>query len=267
MRRSIAVFILLLLIDVALITTGRKVNTITRLPQDISSSLITLFNQIRHQGGKTISSIVEANRALEENQRLKGEVLRLRRELRSLSFLRTENLKLKTLLGIKRHTRTITIPARVIGWTGEYWEFRFILNKGEIDGVRKGMAVVGTGGIVGLVKEVFKDHCIAISNVDPEFSIHVEDYRSKVRGVARGDGKNLILDYILPSMDIKVGDILVSTGIGGVFPPGLYVGRVISVQRSVEEKFLKIKALPTDRLENNRFVLIMGEYPFGKKKS
>jgi len=266
LKREIFSFTILALISLALISFRLKIDTIKEAPQRVSSQIALLFSQVKATGGKTISSIVEAYRALEENERLKGELVELKQKLALLRALEEENERLKALLGIKKHYRLVSIPARVVGWTGDYWQHRFILDKGKIHGVKRGMAVVGAGGIVGQVRVVYRDHCIATGTTDPEFSIHVEDYRSKVRGIARGNGRMLIVDYIPPSMDVKLGDLIVSTGIGGVFPPGLFVGKIVKVERSIESKFLNVQAIPTDRIENNHYVLVMGEMPVGKKK-
>ncbi len=267
MKRETATFIVLILLNFALVTFKIQIKSFTELPETLSSHVISLFQNVQMEGKKTIHSIVEAGRILEENRKLKQEILELKNRLALMHHIEAENIKLKKLLGIKRYVKRKTIPAMVVGWTGDYWQHRFILNKGRINGVQEGMAVVGANGIVGQVRKVYKNHCIAISNIDPEFSVHVEDYRSKIRGMARGNGKRLTVDYVPPSMDVKVGDLLVSTGIDGIFPGGLYVGRVIRVTKSLEEKFLDIEAVPTDRVENNRFVLIVGEKQVAQKKA
>ncbi len=265
MKRETAAYIILVLISAALIVARVKVTTIAQLPEKVATKIVYLFESVKRESGEKVRSIVEANRILKENQRLEEENIKLKQKITLCKTLYQENLKLKKLLGIKKHYKIKSIAARVLGWTGDYWQLRFMLDKGSKDGVKEGMAVAGSNGIVGQIRKVYKNYSVAMSVVDPDFSVHVEDFRSKVRGIARGNGRTLNVNYVLPSMDVKVGDLLVATGIGGIFPTGLYIGRVIKVSKSLEEKFLNIVAVPTDRLENNKFVLIMGEV-IGKEK-
>ncbi len=238
--------------------SGTRISTVTELPWKITSRLSTLLLEVKEGGKSAVKSVVEATKILEENLELKKENLKLKERLRELSFIERENRKLKNLLKIKEYLKRRVLYAKVVSWVGDYWELDFILDKGKKEGVTEGMAVIGARGIVGIVVKVDEHVSRAISNLDPKFSIHVEDYRSKVRGILCGDGAFLRLKYILPSMDVRPGDLLVSTGVGGIFPGGIVVARVVKVSKSIESRFLDILAEPTDRLENNTFVLLVG---------
>ncbi len=247
--------------------SGTRISTVTELPWKITSRLSTLLLEVKEGGKSAVKSVVEATKILEENLELKKENLKLKERLRELSFIERENRKLKNLLKIKEYLKRRVLYAKVVSWVGDYWELDFILDKGKKEGVTEGMAVIGARGIVGIVVKVDEHVSRAISNLDPKFSIHVEDYRSKVRGILCGDGAFLRLKYILPSMDVRPGDLLVSTGVGGIFPGGIVVARVVKVSKSIESRFLDILAEPTDRLENNTFVLLVGGVKVeGKRK-
>ncbi len=233
-------------------------NTLVNLPWRVTSALSSLLINIKEGGRSAVRSVVEISKIIEENERLKKENLLLKEKLRELAFIKRENSKLKSLLKIKKYLKTRLVFAKVLSWTGDYWEFSFLLDKGRADGVIEGMAVIGARGIVGIVVKADAHTSKAISCLDPKFAIQVEDFRSKVRGILVGDGKALRLKYILPSRDVKPGDILVSTGIGGIFPGGIVVAKVVKVSKSIESRFLDIVALPTDRLENNSFVILIG---------
>ena len=228
----------------------------------LSSRLVFFFKQVRVQGKSAVKSVVEANRIIAENEKLKKENLILVYRLKELQFLKRENAKLKRLLLIKKYIKKKVLCARVVSWIGDYWEMKFVLDIGRKEGVKKAMAVIGSGGIVGVVTKVLEDRSIAISNLDPSFYIHVEDVRSGVRGVLKGEGDFMSLNYVMPDSDVKPGDLLASTGIGGIFPPGILVARVVSVKKSIESRFLEIKAIPLDRFENNIFVLLVGGITF-----
>ncbi len=265
MKRELFTYIILAVLSGALLVARAKVTTIPELPVRLSTGLLEVFHSVKQESSETVRSIVEAKKLKEENINLRLRLMDLRHRLRRSAALETENRKLKRLLGIKRVLKLKAIPARVVGWLGNYWDYMFKLDKGKRDGVAAGMAVVGANGIVGQIRYVYDTYSVAISNTNPDFSVHVEDYRSRVRGVARGNGYRIKVDYINPAEDVRMGDLFVSTGIGGIFPPGLFVGRVVRVTKSIEERFLNVELVPSDRIEKNRYVLIVGE-GFGSKK-
>jgi len=258
LRKVLLIYLVLFVLSVFLMVSGTKISAVTELPWRVTSRLSTLLLEVKEGGKTAVKSVVEATKIMEENLELKKENLKLKEKLKELSFVERENKRLKNLLKIRDYLKRRVLFAKVVSWVGDYWELDFILDKGREDGVVEGMAVVGAKGIVGIVVKVDRHVSRAISNLDPKFSIHVEDYRSKVRGILCGDGAFLRLKYILPSMDVKPGDILVSTGVGGIFPGGIVVARVVRVSKSIESHFLDIIAEPTDRLENNTFVLLVG---------
>ncbi|MGB9807655.1 MAG: rod shape-determining protein MreC [Thermosulfidibacteraceae bacterium] len=256
MKKVVFLYLIIVGISVYLLRLQKSIPTtyLLDLPWKISSKLYNTFYSVKSEGKSIIKTHIDATKIIQENEKLKIENTELRIKLQSYYYFKEENEKLRSLLNIKSQIET-TIPVEVSSWIGEYWEQKFVLNKGKKDGLKEGMALIGGNGIVGMIVKVEEDRAIAISNTDPSFAIHVEDFRSKVKGIARGNGYYMNLNFVPPTMDVKPGDLLISTGIEGIFPPGIVVGRVIEVQKRIDSKFLEIKVVPTDSILTNRIVL------------
>jgi rod shape-determining protein MreC len=136
---------------------------------------------------------------------------------------------------------------------------RVLLDKGAADGVFKGQAVLDAEGIFGQVAQVHARTAEVILISDAEHAIPVQSNRSGLRTIAvgTGDSDRLSLPFVTVESDLKVGDLLMSTGIGGVFPRGYPVAEVIRVERSPAATFAVVDARPTALLERNREVLLV----------
>lgn len=257
MRKVVFLYFVILVTSIYLLKLYKSVpqTTLFDIPWKISSKIGTIFGTLKSHSKKTIKTHVEASEILEENKKLKLENIDLRLKLQNYFYLKEENEKLRALLGLKSYLEK-TITAEVITWIGEYWEQKYILNRGKKDGIEEGMAVIGYNGIIGMVVKVEDDRSIAISNTDPSFAVHVEDYRSKVKGILKGAGHFMKLHYIPQTADVKPGDLLVATGVDNIFPPGVVVGRIVSVEKRIDSKFLDVKVLPTDLMMINKAVIV-----------
>jgi len=256
LKKVIFLYLIILAISVYLLKLQKSIATssILDIPWKISSKLLGAFQSVKSEGKSVIKTHIDATKIMQENEKLKIENIELRTKLQLYYYLKEENEKLRNLLNIKNYIEK-TIPVEVGSWIGEYWEQKFVLNKGKRDGLEEGMALIGYNGIVGMIVKVEEDKSIAISNIDPNFAIHVEDFRSKVKGIAKGNGYYMNLNFVPPTADVKPGDLLISTGIDDIFPPGVIVGTVIEVQKRIDSKFLYIKVVPSDYLLTNKVVL------------
>jgi len=133
-----------------------------------------------------------------------------------------------------------------------------MVDKGEKDGVKRGMAVVTPHGVMGVVvaSTLHTSRVLGITSVDCK--IHVEDRFSGVRGILEGDNSGgLILKYVLTDRIVKPGDLLLTSGLGGIFPRGYPVARVVVVKRLPGEKFLWIKGEPTVSWDDTHYLLVL----------
>jgi rod shape-determining protein MreC len=136
---------------------------------------------------------------------------------------------------------------------------RVLLDKGAADGVFKGQAVLDADGIFGQVSQVHARTAEVILISDAEHAIPVQSNRSGLRTIAvgTGDSKRLSLPFVTVEADLKQGDLLLSTGMGGVFPPGYPIAEVTQVVRNASTTFALVDARPTARLDRDREVLLV----------
>jgi len=133
------------------------------------------------------------------------------------------------------------------------------VNKGSVDGVFEGQPVLDAKGIMGQIDEVGPLSSVVRLVTDPSHAIPVQVVRSGVRGIAMGTGdlRSLELINVPNNADVVEGDLLVSSGLGGRFPPGYPVGTVTVVDLDPSQPFARIKARPTAELDRSRTVLLV----------
>ena len=196
---------------------------------------------------------------LAENEALKARSLEMNGRLQRMDALEAENQRIRELLSSATSLQTRVLIAEVLAVSQDPYRHQILLNKGEKDGVYKGQAVVDSSGIMGQVFSVNPDTCIALLITDPEHGIPVEITRTGLQTVAlgRGDGQTLSLPYLPVNADVKVGDLLTSSGLGGRFPSGYPVGKVTQLRHPAGENFMEAIADPTARLDQGRQALLV----------
>jgi rod shape-determining protein MreC len=162
---------------------------------------------------------------LEENRRLQNQIAALRES-------QQENLRLRKLLEFEEKHSLDSVVARVIAKDASS-EFRAVrINRGEASGIRKDMAVVTHEGIVGRILRTSRDTADVVTVLDPLSGVDAINERSRARGVMEGMSEELCaLRYTLRTDDIQPGDVLITSGLGGIFPKGLPLGVVSKVNR------------------------------------
>ncbi len=194
-----------------------------------------------------------------ENSRLHDEELILKGRLQKLFALEAENSRLRTLLESSARLRERVLIAELLAVDLAPFSRHIILNKGELHGTYPGQAIIDAEGIMGQIIEVSPLQSKAILITDPNHTIPVEINRNGLRTIAVGMGEinQLALVHMPNNADILVGDLLVSSGLGGRFPSGYPVARVSKVIRSPDSPFAKVEADPLAALESSREVLLL----------
>jgi rod shape-determining protein MreC len=202
---------------------------------------------------------------------LQQEVDGLRAQLREQqlmtlrqSALQAENATLRNLNGIMPEVIEKRLVGEVINAdTSSTLRQRLLINRGGRSGVYKSQPVVSGDGIVGQVYRTgpFSSEVILIT--DAEHALPVQVLRSGVRTIALGTGYSTALDlpYVPQTDDVKVGDVLITSGLGQVFPYGIPVGRVTKVTRNPTEPLAQIQAVPLAKIESDREVLFIWSRP------
>jgi rod shape-determining protein MreC len=161
--------------------------------------------------------------------RLSAENRRLRSELVQLTEVRLENERLSRLLAFREETESQAIPARVIAEDASSWFRTVLIDRGSQDGVREGMPVVVAEGVVGRVIKSASHESKVLLATDGSSAIAGLVQRTRARGICRGQGTLLSFDFTMHWEEIEEGDLIVTSGTGGVFPKGLTVGTVSRV--------------------------------------
>lgn len=191
-----------------------------------------------------LSILPEATTLREENRRLRQEVEELRARVVSLQEAERENRNLREQLGFKQaYPAYDLLPAEVVGRDPSNYLRFLVIDKGSDDGVRLGAVVVVPQGLVGRVVALGSNFSKVMLITDPSSSVNVLLQSSRATGVAAGqmDG-SLLIKYIPQGEILHLGDMVLTSGLGGNFPKGLIVGQVTQVKRKDIELFQEAQA-------------------------
>ena len=196
---------------------------------------------------------------IEENEALKDQRRILSARLQKMEILAEENARLRSLLGSSRKIADDVIVAELLSVDQNPYRQLIEINKGSSDGIEKGNAVIDDFGVMGQVIHVNPQSATTILISDPEHAIPVQFIRSGTRSVAFGGGSahQLELRYLPATADIVVGDELVTSGLGGRFPPNYPVATVTSISEDRIRGFVSVIAEPKARLDSSREVLVI----------
>jgi rod shape-determining protein MreC len=183
-------------------------------------------------------STAEKNRSLEDENR------KLRSELQEMDEVRQANERLRKLLDFKEKTALPALPARVVAEDSTNWFRSVVIDKGSSDGIREGMPVVAAEGIVGRIIRSAPHESRVLLITDASSAVAALIQKNRARGVCRGQGGFLTMEFTLRQKDIKVGDRIVASGTGGVFPKGVPVGTVVRVGRKSYGLFQSVTLVP-----------------------
>ncbi|WP_147653819.1 rod shape-determining protein MreC [Vulcaniibacterium gelatinicum] len=203
------------------------------------------------------------DRLLEENRALRRELLVHQARMARLQTAYADNVRLRALLGMVQRGGLDVQLAPILDVDLDPARQRLLLDAGSRAGVRVGQAVIDAGGVVGQVVEVTPLHATVLLITDPDHAIPVAVLRNGVRLVAYGTGHNdrLVLASIPLSSDVKVGDVLVTSGLGERFPAGFPVGTITGLHPDDSRAFLVGEVRPAARLDRGREVLLLRRAP------
>ncbi len=196
---------------------------------------------------------------LEENAQLKRERLDVSVRLQRLAALEAENNRLRAMLDSSAHVSDRVLVAEILAVDLDPYRQRFTINRGLRDGVYVGQALLDADGVVGQIvrAELLTSEAILISDADHALPVAINRNGLRTIVVGTGDSARLRLPYLTNSADVEQGDLLVSSGLGGVFPSGYPVGQVLEVRRQPGQSFAQVIAEPAARLDRDREVLLV----------
>jgi rod shape-determining protein MreC len=203
--------------------------------------------------------LVDRTTLLKENERLKAESLLLERKVQQMAALTAENLRLRELVDGKARVEDEVMLAELIGVNPDPFLHQVIINRGGEDSVYLGQAVLDAGGVIGQVVETSHYTSRVMMITDARHAIPVEINRNGLRAIALGKGvyDELELEHVPDTADVREGDLLISSGLGGRFPRGYPVAVVTGVVRDPGRPFSLVTATPTARLDKSRHLLLV----------
>ena len=206
------------------------------------------------------ATLIEVQR---ENADLRRQQLSSGERLLRFELLELENQRLRELLDMSRRVEVKSIAADILYNAPDPFARKVILDRGAQQGVEAGLAVVDAKGVVGQVTRVHPVQSEVTLLTDRNQSIPVSVLRNGVRGVLFGSGQGgLEMRFVLADADVREGDQLVTSGLDGVFVPGLPVAKVVGVDRA-SDAFARIECEPLAAIETSVQVLVIGRtaYP------
>ena len=187
---------------------------------------------------------------VEENRQVKAELMQVQE-------IRLANERLRKLLDFKADVNLVTLPAQVISEDASSWFRTVIIDKGSDNGVEEGMPVVVAEGVVGRTIRVAAHQSRVLLITDASSAVASLVQKNRTRGICRGKGANLTLDFALRLEDIVEGDLIVTSGTGGVFPKGLTIGYVEHVSLVEYGLFQPVNVKPTVDFSRLEEVLVL----------
>lgn len=208
----------------------------------------------------TVETVSSRDELLAANSQLRQEVLRLRSDLQRMRSVQAENRRLNELLEGREnlpHAWNFQL-ARVLKVELDPYFSQVEIGLGAQNGVAPGQPLLGAEGVFGQVRVVGPFSSQAILITDPSHAVPVRSTRTGLRSIAAGNGPRTELELLfLPNnVDIAIGDLMVTSGLGGVFPADYPVAVVSEVVRRPDDEFARVRATPVERLEQTHEVLI-----------
>ena len=197
---------------------------------------------------------------LDNLQAAKAQLLTQSVRTSQLEQLELENRHLRELLELRQRMPTPSLAAEVLYEAGDPYTRKMVLDKGALNGVVQGSPVMDEQGILGQITRVHPLVSEITLVTDREHSIPVLNTRTSARGVAFGESGGaplLELRYMATNADIEVDDVLTTSGVDGVYPPGIPVAKVVKVERRADSVFARILCESLARVQGARHVMVL----------
>lgn len=187
---------------------------------------------------KRIKAVTNINSLIDENMRLKEENEKLRLENSSIELLKTDNARLTELLDLSEKYKELdTTGARIIAKDPGNWYDVFIIDKGTNDGLEKNMSVISEGGLVGRIAECGFNYSKVVSIIDDSDAVSSVCLRTGDAGYVSGDYQNrgmCKMELIDSTAKISEGDEILTSPFSSIYPEGITIGKVLSIESSAE---------------------------------
>lgn len=212
----------------------------------------------------TVRQAIESPQALQaENDQLRQKLLQQADAVQQLQATKSELNALRALMGLRQEQPAAHSAAEIVGMAHTPFVQKVVISSGQNGGIQPGAPVISTEGLVGQVTSVNPFNSEVTLITDKNQALPVMIVRNGLRAIAFGNGESgtFSLPYVPIASDVQAGDLLVTSGIDGLYPPGLSVGQIKSVERDASSAFAKIQCVPTGAVQNHRYVLVLSVPP------
>ncbi len=204
-------------------------------------------------------SLSDQRQLVEENGRLREQLLTLSHRVQRMASLTAENVRLRELLGAARHADMPYITAQLLALDSDPFTQQMVVDRGRRDGAYVGQPVLDASGLVGQVTAVSAYSSRVLMLADASHALPVQVNRNGLRFIVQGSGRfdAMHVLHVPDTADIREGDLLVTSGLAGRFPAGYPVATVTRVEHDPGEPFAQVTAEPVAQLERSRHFLLL----------
>lgn len=249
-------------LSLALMATDSRLKYLTEVRQGIvailhplqliASAPVNLYEASREY-------FVTHQTLLTDNRQLIQQSIEQSAELQSMHALEAENDYLRKLLGAAQSLKQPARLGEILHMGRDPFSHKVVVNLGSHQNIEAGQAVVDEAGVIGQVTHVYPYSSEVTLITDKDLAIPIQIERNGLRAIAFGHGRDTTMDlpFLPANVDIRKGDKLVTSGIDGVYPVGLAVAEVISIERTPDSPFAHIVCKPIAGIENHRQILLL----------
>jgi len=253
---------LIVVLALALIVADARFDKLTVVRSTLATGLTPVYwlgNAPTQFSDWVASLLVNKDDLKRDNDELQARLLILERRALKYAALASENSELRRLMNSSEVLDDRVIVSEVVSVSPDPFAHELVINKGRSDGVHEGQAILDAGGLMGQVIQVSQITARVLLVSDSSHAVPVEVVRNGLRAILLGTGKanNLELVHVPDTADIREGDLLVSSGLGGRFPRGYPVAEVSRISKEPGEPFITIEATPTAKLNQSRMLLVV----------
>ena len=260
-RKNIILVFSILLFSLALMTINAKQQKGLSFLDSLAGIILSPFQNFFTSSVQAVSDgfdhyfdLVDVSK---ENERLKLEVERLANEKNELIERIARQKRVAGLMAFQDNRKKESLVASVIGRDATQWSKVVVVDKGSLHGVKKHLAVVTNSGVIGQIIHAGPASSKVLLTIDSRSAVDALFQDSRVSGVVIGTGEEeCIIKYVPNTAEIKVGDRVLSSGLGGIFPKGLLIGTVSQVIKKKQGLFQEITLAPSSDLSKLEEVLI-----------
>ncbi|WP_211578882.1 rod shape-determining protein MreC [Marinobacter orientalis] len=254
--------LLIIVLSAALIVADERFDQLTPVRSAIGTGLAPIhwLGNAPSELSNWVAGLFTSKEELQaENEELRARLLILERRALKYAALASENNELRKLMNSSEVLDDRVIVGEVVAVSPDPFSHEVVINRGSRDGVEVGQAILDANGLMGQVEQTssFTSRVLLVS--DSSHAVPVEVVRNGLRAVLLGNGDTEALElvHVPDTADIREGDLLVSSGLGGRFPKGYPVAKVSRITKEQGEPFVKIEATPLANLNKSRLLLVV----------